>query len=512
MHSPNQSPGAKPYFGLNAGRLAKALLLLALVCGVLQVMLGASLAVVLLCLIAIAAGLLTFAALGAYNAAAWMALFYALGNGLVAVYIKTALGQPLDSYLQDPLNSYLMLAISSTSLLIAMLLAKEVKVGKPIFRSLAHSSTLGRFAWGCFILGIASFVINRWLNEGDDTGFGGLALFRDLLFMAVIAGTAKVLEETQNRRSWNPTTLVFVVGGVFVGLIDNQKTQAALPVVAYFATTVFYRRGVNRGPILVLAICGVAFSALLAPTVHALRAMGQQSLSLNERIEFVADTTLQLLERPEQLMVIEQLAQGQFTNFYYNYLGDSGTSQMLLGRYVNIQQIDPVVAQVNRRGPMGGDAVWPGLVRLLPGFLYGEKSEYREEFLTVLHYGLISPDAGRFPTLPIAGQAYAAYGVWGVLLIPFASFLLLGLVVKKFGWSTNRNIFGIFFFIHFVVVYANQGSFGQYVGTALRSLPIFMLLFLAMLHVAHIGVARRRRLPSQPDALMLGRVSRGRVT
>jgi hypothetical protein len=493
-HPLRQTFGSKPYFELRAGRLAKTLFLLALICGVLQTMLGASLALVLLSLITIGAGLLTFATLGAYNAAAWMALFYALGNGLVAMYAKTVLGQPLDSHLQDPLNSHLMLAISSGGLLAAMVLAKTIKVGLPILQSVARPSVLGRFALGCFVLGMVSFVINRLLNEGDDRGFGGLALFRDLLFMAVISSTAKVLEETQNRRSYDLTTLVFLASGVFVGLIDNQKTQAALPVVAYFATVVFYRRGVNWAPIVGLTVCGIAFSVLLAPTVHALRAMGQQSMSLEERVGFVASTTMELLERPEKLMVLEQLAEGQFTNSYYNYFGDSGTSQMLLGRYVNIQQIDPVIAQVNRRGPRGGDAVWPALLRLLPSFLYKEKSEYREEFLTILHYGLISPDAGRYPTLPIAGQAYAAYGIWGVLAIPFASFLLLGLVVKKFGWSTNRNIFGIFFFVHFVVVYANQGSFGQYVGTALRSLPIFAVLFVVITYVARIGLSRRRRL------------------
>lgn len=465
---------------LNGCRAACYLGLAAVVSALAHLLLGASLPVVAFALLATLFGLLGFAALGAYNLGSWVALFYALGNVLVALYAKTLLGQPLDSNLYAPLDSFLALVATSGGLLVALLLVRLLSVGRPVFASVRDPRFLAYLSWACFGFGSLFWVLNRLFQNPGASGFGGVALFRDLLLMAVIARTAMLLERSMNRRAFDGRLGLILTVSVIFGVIDNQKTAAALPVVSHFATVLFYRRWLPAKQVAVLMAGAVLFIVLVAPLVHALRAMGQQELSLGERIGFLASNFTALLEEPEQFDQYERLAAGQFQHGYYDYFGGgtgSGSGQMLLGRYASVQQIDPVIAEVNRSRPWGGDAIWPALARLVPSFIYPNKPEYIESFNTLVHYGLVDPRGGKFPTLPLAGQAYAAYGGWGLLTIPFITFFGFLLVLKKLGWRLYRNVYAIFFFCNFVIVYVNQGDFGQYAGAALRNFPLFAVVF-----------------------------------
>lgn len=454
-------------------RLAACLALAAVAAALAQLMLGASFAVVVACLIVVALGLLGFLALGAYNLGSWLALFYVLGNALVALYAKTLLGQPLDSNLYAPIDSFLALVATSGGLLTALILVRRVSVGRPLFQGVSNPHFLAFLSWTCF--GLGALV---WLLIRLDSGFSGITLFRDLLLMAVIARTAMLLERSGNRRALDGWLGLIMAISVFMGLVDNSKAVAALPVVSHFATVFFYRRGLPIRAMVVLATSGLLFISIVAPMIHASRALGQHGMNLSQRVELVISNTATLLESPREFYRFEQLAIGQFQHGYYNYFGGNGTGQMLLGRYTSVQQIDPVIAEVNQRGPRGGAAIWPAFPRLVPSFIYPSKPEYSEAYNTLVRYGLVNPiGGGKAPTLPLAGQAYAGYGLFGLLTIPFVTFLGFLLVVKKLGWQLYRNVYAIFFFCSFVLVYANQGELGQYAGTALRHFPLFAIVF-----------------------------------
>ena len=78
----NRSASNRWVLQLSARRTALYLGVPALVALVLQLAMGASFPVVLLAALIGAAGFLAFMSLGAYNAGAWLALFYVLGNVL----------------------------------------------------------------------------------------------------------------------------------------------------------------------------------------------------------------------------------------------------------------------------------------------------------------------------------------------------------------------------------------------------------------------------------------------
>ena len=92
----NQFASNRWVLQLSARRMALYLGVPALVALTLQLAMGASFSVVMLATLIGAAGLLAFMSLGAYNAGAWLALFYVLGNVLVAIYAKTLMGQTLE--------------------------------------------------------------------------------------------------------------------------------------------------------------------------------------------------------------------------------------------------------------------------------------------------------------------------------------------------------------------------------------------------------------------------------
>ena len=68
----------------------------------------------------------------------------------------------------------------------------------------------------------------------------------------------------------------------------------------------------------------------------------------------------------------------------------------------------------------------------------------------------------------------------GVLPIPFVTFFIFLVTLKKLGWDLRQNIYMIFFLCRFTLVYASSGDLGHYAGAVLREFPIFTVVFLML--------------------------------
>jgi len=242
----------------------------------------------------------------------------------------------------------------------------------------------------------------------------------------------------------------------------------------------------------VLLIGAIIFVSVLGPAIHAFRVMGQSGMNMAQRIELVVSNAAIVVESPQSFDRLQRIAAGQFGKGYYDYFGEAGAGQMVLGRFASVQQIDPVIAAVDRGKTRGGSAIWPAFGRLLPGFLYPDKPQYGESYHTLVYYGLVHPNGGKYPTLPLAGQAYASYGFVGLFFIPFLTFLGFCLLVKKLGWHLQQNVYAIFFFCDFVIVYANQGDFGQYASVTLRNFPLFAIVFWLIAQASRLWIRQPR--------------------
>lgn len=449
----------------------------------IQSILGANLVVLLITLFIAILSLFGFWLLGAYNAAGWLSLLFVMSNILVALYAKTLLGQPLDLYLYSPVESFIILFVGTVSLVIALVLVRSVPIGRPLFLPVDDPRFLRFLSIATFFIGVLFWALNAYYSRQigftgpKEQGFGGFAVFRALLLMGVIAGTAEVLEQSNGRRSLNTRILVMLGASFVMGMIDNSKTSIAMPVASYFATSLFYRSkltwnqlGVALGFVIVLAL-------VAGPAIHFHRAADIQGLTFGERIAYLR-ANWEDITSPGTLALYQEVASLQFRGGYYDYFGSG--HQMLLGRFTSIQQIDPVITEVNRQGTLGGSVLWPAFARLVPGFLYPDKPAYVESYHILVRLGLILPEGGKFPTVPLIAQTYAAYGTAGLLIIPFVTFFVFLLMLKKLGWRLYRNVYAIFFFCVFIVLYTAQGSFGQYIGSVLRNFPLLAVVLLVL--------------------------------
>ena len=307
--------------------------------------------------------------------------------------------------------------------------------------------------------------------------------------MGVIARTAMIMERSDGRRSLDTTLLLIIALCTIMGLLDNSKAEVALPVVAYFATSLFYRGGVTLRQVGAATVGFFLMTALVGPMIHAFRGLGIQAMPWRQRMSLIERVVKDALARGD-LKTYQQLASGQFRNGYYNYFGQ-GDRQMLLGRYASIQEIDPVIASVDRRGTVGGSVIWPSFERLLPSALDRDKPRYIEGYHLLVRLGLNDPRGGKYPTVPLLAQSYAGYGAIGVLVIPLFTFLGFMLVLKKLGWDLHRNVFAIFFFCVFIVVYSNQGDVGQYAHGALRTFPLLAAVLWLLNRISRRRAAER---------------------
>ena len=477
---------SRPWIRLSSKRLGFYLGIAALVSLVIQLVFRAAPIIVLLAGLIVVFGLVAFISKGAYNAGSWFVIFYVSGNVLVAVYAKTLMGQPLDSFLFAPLDSFLVLLACVLELCFALIIASIVPLGRPLLRPTSNVSLLRRLSWGSFAFGLLSWFLNYYFQGSTGGGHAIFAILQDLLLMAVIARTAMLLEMSNDSKNIDSALALILAASVFLGLRSDSKTRAAYPIVSYFATILFYRRGLPLKQLLVLIIGGALFLFMLVPMIQAWRYLGLRQISLKQRVVMMLGDAQDVLLNGKYQEFVD-LGQIQFHGGYYDYFGGDGNAQQVLGRYASVQQIDPVIAQVNWQHSLGGNVIWPAFTRLLPRAVYPNKSPYIEGYYILVDLGLISPDAGKYPTVPLSAQAYAAFGVPGVLFLPFFTFLGFLLALKKFGWNLYRNVYTIFLFCVFIVVYAAQGTLGQYAGAVLLNIPLYLAVFILL------GVSKRSR-------------------
>jgi len=487
---------------LRSVSVTRTTIALVVACVAVQLALGASPVVLALAMISCVAGLVGFQIAGAYQSGAWLAFSFVLGNVIVALVAKTAFLQRVDSNLYVPLESFSVLAISSVVLLIALLTGVTIPVGKPLFRSIRDPRLLRFLSNSSFALGTLFWYLTRLFQDPGASGFGGVAVFWNLLLMAVIARTAMVIERTDGRRSVDVTLIMILLACVAMGLIDNSKTEVALPIIAYFATSLFFVRGITRRQCVAGALGVVLMAAVIGPMIHAYRALGIHDIPWRQRVGLLGRGVEDVLAHGDVAFyqeVASEVASMDFGSGYYDYFG-KGSGQMLLGRYASIQQIDPVIATVNRRGLRGGSVIWPAFQRLVPTLLFPAKPRDTEGFLLLVQLGISDPEGNKYPTVPLIAQSYAAYGSTGVVLIPFLSFLSFLLALKKLGWRLYRNVFAIFFLCVFLVVYANQGDFSQYAEAVLRTFPLLaatLWLVSRLYRVRSSSYDQARRSPAQ---------------
>ncbi|HYK34996.1 hypothetical protein [Alloacidobacterium sp.] len=449
----------------------------AIVSALVQIMLGVSFGVLAFALCSIAAGLLGFAMLGAYNLAAWWCLAYTLGNVLIALYAKTIFGQTLDSNLYTPLSSFVVEAICSFSFLCALLISTWINVGEPIFTPITDLGVLSFLSWVCFTIGIAVLLFHQYVDTRNNVEYGGITFLGDFVSMGIIARTSYVLTRSKGRRYFDSVLVAMLFLATAVGILGNGKTTTAAPWISFFATILFFKGSLPWRYIIGLACGVVVFASAIAPAIHVFRNMGLRNLTLTEEIQ-AFEYTIPLILSPEEFSFKTGELDRQPSGYYYYFGGNK--AQIILGRYVSVQQIDPAIAATEASEPMGSDLVVSALRRQLPTFVDPNKPKTTNAFMILVHDGLTNASHGAYPTLPFAGEIYVAFGMNGVIYVPFLVFLACMLVLKKVGWSLHQNIVAIYIFC-IDVVHIQESDLSGFIGFIFRYIPLMCLILLLLM-------------------------------
>jgi hypothetical protein len=433
---------------------------------------------------------------GIFNSAATLLLFYSIGNVVLALFVKTILLQPIDLYLFAPQDSYLAELTMITAAVLALLVAGKLEMGAPILPPEYDAQKLRRLARLATLFGLAAWWESHHYHATSGGSFDGFAGFRDLLFLAVICKTGSLLVRGSSGTYLDVELAVLLIVSMSLGFLINSKTYTFLPLIGYVSTIFFFEGRISLTMSAIFAAIGGLFLTVISPLIQAFRFLGQAQVPFFERINLIA-TALTSHRYAVLLQRLRANASSLYGEGYYDYFRDQANWVVIVGRYASVQQIDPVIARVQIWGfqklPVFSNAV----AAAVPHVLDHAKLSLSTSYYILLQLGFVSLAAGKFPTLPMAGELYACNGLVEVLLGGFAVFLGFFLVLKKLNWDLRRNVFAIFFFVDFTFVYAGQGSVEQYLIAALRQFPTYAAIIWLLRYLIMFGALRPEMQP--PD-------------
>jgi len=457
---------------LNTRNIIWLLGLPAAICVLVQIGLGANFSVLLLAACCIATGLYGFWLLGSGNTAAWFCLFYMAGSVLFAFYGKTFLLQTVDSNLYAPALSYSVQAICGLAMLGALIVSSWVNVGRTM-QPITDLATLKFLAWASFIIGLSIEIFHTYGDRGAaGPEYGGLALFGSLMYLGIVARTAYVILRSGGKKHIDSVVLLMLLIATAFGVFMNGRGNTAMPCLYFFATLLFFKGKLPWRYVTAL-VCGAALFAAIAPMLLVFRYAGLRNMTLQQEADAFTRLLPSILDG--RAYAFET---GKIENLraYYHYFGGS-KSQVVLGRWATIQQSDPAIAMTENSAPLGRDLFISELRSQLPTFIDPDKPALPVAFTILEQQGLTNSSHGHYPTLPPAGEVYALFGMTGVLIIPFAVFLIYALILKKIGWALYGNVFSIFILMS-STMNAFQNGLQAFIGSMFRTIPaLFLTVF-----------------------------------
>ena len=446
-----------------------------------QLALGANVLVLGIALCTIAIAWLCIKLRGGGNYGSVTVFLFVTNTITVAIFIKTFLLQDLDSNLYEPALSFLAIFIGSLEFFLALIVVDSMHI-RSIFRPCYNTRYLNFIGLTTFAIGTVSWLLNQAYSHAisnyatDDPGIGGFSIFRNLFIMSIVSLTASTILKSNFRRSANFLTVVtFLCAGV-MGFIDNSKRQILMLFIAYLLTCYYFKKPFSAKQIVPCSLVLIVAVIFVFPVTQYLRALQIQKLDLSDKIylatDVIGDTEFNRLIKDAQ-----DAKQHAYSGGYYNYFGGGGRFQMLGGRFASVQQIDPVFDAANKSSQLGWGLIAHGFKSVIPRILYPEKDNRADGYIIATSLGLTGYGSGPYPTVPLLACAYAALGVPGLLFIPFLTFLCYLVVQRVVVWRVDYNIFAIFFLCQFFN-YIHEGSFQKYVGTILRDIPTFVVIFI----------------------------------
>jgi hypothetical protein len=409
-----------------------------------------------------------------------------LAHLIIASFIKIALLQSLDENLIIPGLTEFIVLLFFLSMVAAFFAARRL----PILRFEAYQEPNAETLEWLALFSTVLMVLPLVRGSGADTAGagdvgGGLSNFvgvatRGFPTVAIVAAVLRALKKSNNTRVidvWSGTVLAI---SIIMGLASNSREGLLAPILAAFATPLYYGYRFSRRVVALLVLFGLFVAFVLSPAILIVR-NDRDYLSFTERIEETVETAGLLIIR-DPATVDQASTPLDFLNYtvWGRYFGrpvpfadrigliqttDALTAAAYGGNYIAIEQ---------SFGQM--------MAGLFPDFVLKWFDVQLERIGSSTDYvagrlGLVDANSASYLSIPVDAEAYAAGGLWSVIYQTFLVFLLVFYVNRlSIAGKPADSVLPLSLLLlgYHVCSEADAGSLVYY---ALRVVPQFVISF-----------------------------------
>jgi hypothetical protein len=391
--------------------------------------------------------------------------FRYVGFPLIA---KLAMGQPLDTYLLDPMGSFGVVFLGLLGYLAALFMATNISVDRPFLQQASGKAMLGRISLLAAAIGIAANLTVAFRAGEHYTGLTVAEFFVQFLHLALISAVARALQASERRRGVDLWVVILLIMEVAFAVVQNSRMALMETFLCFITTVVAFKTRIKWKHVLTVFAIGMVI-IFVTPVFLYVRD-SRDDLSWTQRI----DATLESVGKWSDAFayyqkhrdLVDQL--GWYLNYY-------GSPQNVFERMTLVNHVDVLKAGSDSCVNVGLEDMKLSLERAMPRMLSPDKPrDYSQGSWLYERIGL--SHTGPFATAPLIGTGYAAFGWTGAFIYPFLLGLTWLLIVKKIsGWDLQGNVWAIYLLLRVHDQFV-EGSSDAYMLYILRSLPQDLVL------------------------------------
>ena len=431
----------------------------------------------------------------------------------IALIAKTALHQPLQTFLSFPFESY---ALSGALLLITSvicLLVRWVDNGRVLLRAPLDVNRLRKLAWWSAAVGLAgsvmgfAFASRTYGIASTSSVFPIATSMQDVYPLCIVFEALYNLRSSNNQRLVSGRLLAYLTFSLIQALAGSARILFVDSIVA-LALVVIMQRAVRVRYV----VSGIAFITVfflvISPIVLGARAYKNEG-STGASLSAESAVAVQALTDPEYLQSLKTSEQGaaryRSSDRTFDYYGNQSN---ILNRLSWVALVDQIYTASYASKPIGGDAVTEAVSRLVPRFLFPDKSNRSDNYSDYLSYKIGIEREGTAASLsfPLCLEGFAIFGPAGFVLFSVVGFLVLLFVFSKI--SSWRGVDGYsLFFYTFIQTPITEGNSVTFLGLLTRGLPLVVIICVLLDRVSRRSSKRAVARPDGRPARHSGRAN-----
>ncbi|QBR71358.1 hypothetical protein CU048_08775 [Beijerinckiaceae bacterium] len=476
------------------------------VCSVIQLLLGASPAIIAMCAIAIIVPFLPFVVYG-------RDLYSVLGVGFSLTYVgialvtKTFYGQTLDSNLYDPYAAFGLTMLLMVVLTAMLATARYLDRGKSLFSFPIDLRSLRRLSLICIGLGLVGAIVvagNKSTESGGSNAGAAIVLgknFQDLFYLGLIAEVTYAIIKSDGRSFVSFRLGLWLLLETLMVVALNVREVLVSCIIG--VVTAAFLHGMLRFRHLVIGMVGLFFLINVMTPITIYLRMSKEGLSITQFVVLAVDTVAKAATDPDFFRMISDSGDAAATQNdnvlvatdYYHKPAN------VLGRLSWVALVDAVYNGTRTRVPIGMAALDETLAATAPGFLgYRKSTQGMGDWLS-WQTGLSEPGRVYYAIFGLPMEGLASWGLLGMIAYPFL-FMLPVLYVcgtlSSFRLTLPLSIF-LFTAIQHSMLESTSETFVAFLTRGVLFLVVIIFILSKMVSSGSRGTSPKTRAFEAPN-------------